>query len=144
ALTSTFPDTRRLTLIRLFQRRMLDQGHVQAAVRWREEDADADVRRTAFQLTLYARPHLVQALRERDKELNRQLVELETFGQERRGPPPRPPPRSARRRPVRRWKGRITTRCCRRSPAGPSIPACVAPAAWPCWVIRVPSACCCN
>jgi ParB family chromosome partitioning protein len=95
ALTSTFPDTRRLTLIRLFQRRLLDQGHVQAAVRWREEDADADVRRTAFLLTLYARPHLVQALRERDKELNRQLVELETFGQERRPETPEAPAAAA-------------------------------------------------
>src|SRR5262249_24761166 len=55
---------------------------VQAALRWRSEDADADVRRTAFLLSLYTRERLAKALRERDAELDRQLVELEHFGKE--------------------------------------------------------------
>src|SRR5262249_23161706 len=50
--------------------------------RWRAEDEDPEVRRTAFLLSLYTRPALLQALRQGDPELQRQLVELETFGQE--------------------------------------------------------------
>src|SRR5207237_333679 len=64
ALASTFPDLRRLTLIRLFQRKMLGHPKVQAVVRWRGEDADAEVRRTAFLLSLYMREKLVETLRE--------------------------------------------------------------------------------
>jgi hypothetical protein len=63
---------------RLFQRGMLPHTHVQAALRWRAEDADADVRRTAFLLSLFTRARLVQTLRARDPELHRQLVEEET------------------------------------------------------------------
>ena len=40
------------------------------------------MRRTAFLVSLFTRDQLVQALRGRDPELQRQLVELETFGQE--------------------------------------------------------------
>ncbi|MBI1914559.1 MAG: HEAT repeat domain-containing protein, partial [Planctomycetes bacterium] len=81
-LGSKHADLRRLALVRLFQRKLLADTKVQAIVRWREEDADADVRRTAFLLTLYTRPKLVGTLRKRDLELDRQLTELETFGKE--------------------------------------------------------------
>ncbi len=80
ALASTFADLRRLTLIRLFQRQMLGHPKVQAIVRWRAEDADAEVRRTAFLLSLYMREKLVQTLRQADPELQRQLAELEALG----------------------------------------------------------------
>jgi ParB family chromosome partitioning protein len=80
ALSSTFADLRRLTLIRLFQRKMLGHPKVQAIVRWRGEDADAEVRRTAFLLSLYMRDKLVETLREADPELQRQLAELESLG----------------------------------------------------------------
>lgn len=80
-LGSVHADVRRLALIRLFQRRLLGQPRVQAALRWRMEDADAEVRRTAFLLTLLAREKLARALRARDTELHRQLFELETFSQ---------------------------------------------------------------
>src|SRR5262245_31683962 len=81
-LGSKHADLRRLALVRLFQRKLLADTKVQAIVRWREEDADADVRRTAFLLTLYTRPKLVDTLPKRDAELDRQLTELETFGKE--------------------------------------------------------------
>jgi len=80
-LQSKHADVRRLALIRLFQRRLLGQPRVRSAIRWRTEDADADVRRTAFLLALLTREKLAQALRARDPELDRQLAELETFGQ---------------------------------------------------------------
>src|SRR5205807_1778201 len=81
-LGSKHADLRRLALVRLFQRKLLADTKVQAIVRWREEDADAVVRQTAFLLTLYTRPKLVDTLRKRDPELHRQLTELETFGKE--------------------------------------------------------------
>lgn len=82
ALNSRHPDLRRWTLIRLFQRGMLNLPPVQAALRWRGEDADRDVRRTAFLLSLHTRERLVKALRERDPELDRQLLEVEYFGKD--------------------------------------------------------------
>ena len=82
ALNSKHADLRKFTLIRLFQRKLLGDAKVQAALHRRAEDSDADVRRTAFLIALFTRNQLVPALRTRDPELNRQLVELETFGQE--------------------------------------------------------------
>ncbi len=82
ALNSKHADLRKFTLIRLFQRKLLQDAKVQAALRRRAEDADADVRRTAFLISLCTRDRLPPALRARDPELHRQLVELETFGQE--------------------------------------------------------------
>jgi ParB family chromosome partitioning protein len=79
-LTSQHADLRRLALVRLFQRKLLHDARVEAALRWRGEDSDAEVRRVAFLLSLYTRDKLVQALRQGDPELDRQLVELETGG----------------------------------------------------------------
>ncbi|MGP0065863.1 MAG: HEAT repeat domain-containing protein [Isosphaeraceae bacterium] len=78
ALASTHADVRRAALIRLYRRRMLDQPAVQSALRRRAEDADPEVRRTAFLLALHTRDRLLQLLRSRDPELQRQLVELES------------------------------------------------------------------
>lgn len=77
ALGSPHADVRRLAMVRLFQRDLLHDPRVQGALRWRGDDADAEVRRVAFLLSLYTRERLVKALRERDPELNRQLTELE-------------------------------------------------------------------
>jgi ParB family chromosome partitioning protein len=79
ALNSKHGDLRRLTLIRLFQRGMLQHAKVQSALRWRTEDKEAEVRRAAFLISLFTREKLVGALRVRDPELHRQLHELETF-----------------------------------------------------------------
>jgi ParB family chromosome partitioning protein len=81
ALRSSRADIRRLSLVRAFQRKLLDQPEVLAALRRHEGDSDADVRRTAFLVAVMSRPALAQALRGRDRDLARQLGELETFGQ---------------------------------------------------------------
>jgi ParB family chromosome partitioning protein len=77
ALTSKYADVRRLALVRLFQRTLLGDAHVQAALHRRAEDSDPEVRRTAFLLSLFASERLIGILRQRDPELARQLAELE-------------------------------------------------------------------
>jgi ParB family chromosome partitioning protein len=78
ALSSQFADLRRLGLMRLYQRKLLQSTAVQSALRRRTEDADAEVRRVAFLLSLHTREKLLQALRKSDPELERQLKELES------------------------------------------------------------------
>ncbi len=78
ALGAPHADLRRLALVRLFQRKLLHDPRVQAALRWRGEDQDPEVRRVAFLLSLYTREKLLQALRPGDPELDRQLTELES------------------------------------------------------------------
>lgn len=75
-------DVRQLGLIRAYQRKLLSNSRVAGAVRRSGEDADADVRRTAFLVALLSRPKLAKAVRERDKELHRQLFELENYSVE--------------------------------------------------------------
>jgi ParB family chromosome partitioning protein len=80
ALRSKRADVRRLALVRFFQRKLLGEAEVQAALRRHEGDADADVRCAAFLVSVMTRPALAEALRARDRDLHRQLHELETFG----------------------------------------------------------------
>ncbi len=82
ALESKQADIRRLALVRLFQRNLLDHSQVPAALRRAGEDADPRVRHTAFLVSCLTRPNLAPALRERDPELDRQFTELEHFDQE--------------------------------------------------------------
>ena len=82
ALDTPHADLRRLALVRLFARKLLHDPRVQSALRRRGDDPDAEVRRVAFLLSLYTREKLLQALRERDAELNRQLTELEASSSE--------------------------------------------------------------
>jgi ParB family chromosome partitioning protein len=95
ALNSTHADLRRLALIRLYQRKLLQDAGVQAALRWRGEDGDPEVRRVAFLLSLHTRDRLLKALRGRDPELDRQVVELESGAlpamEEKPGEPAPPP-----------------------------------------------------
>ena len=77
ALTSKHADVRKSALLRLYRRGLLDEPAVQASLRRQAEDADPDVRRTAFLLALHTRERLLQVLRSRDPDLQRQLVELE-------------------------------------------------------------------
>jgi ParB family chromosome partitioning protein len=76
ALGSPHADLRRLALLRLYQRGLLNDPRAQAALRWRGDDGDPEVRRVAFLLSLHTREKLLRALRERDPELERQLTEL--------------------------------------------------------------------
>jgi ParB family chromosome partitioning protein len=77
ALASSHADVRRAALLRLYRRELLAEPAVQSALRRRLEDADPEVRRTAFLLALYTRGRLLQVLRARDPDLERQLKELE-------------------------------------------------------------------
>jgi len=76
ALGTPHADLRRLALLRLLQRRLLHDPRVQAALRWRGDDPDPEMRRVAFLLSLHTREKLLAALRRRDGELDRQLTEL--------------------------------------------------------------------
>ena len=82
ALRSRRADIRRLALVRGFQRKLLGEPEVLAALRRHEGDADADVRRAAFLVSLMTRPALAEALGKRDRDLGQKLGELATFGQE--------------------------------------------------------------
>jgi ParB family chromosome partitioning protein len=77
ALAAPHADVRKLALVRLYQRKLLTDPRAESALRWRGDDADAEVRRVAFLLSLHTREKLLAALRERDPELKRQLTELE-------------------------------------------------------------------
>lgn len=93
ALGSKHADVRRSALVRLYRRDLLDDPAVQSALRRRSGDPDAEVRRTAFLLSLHTRPRLLGALRARDPDLRRQLAELEGTPAE---PAPAEPPGKAK------------------------------------------------
>ena len=76
ALGSKHADVRRSALLRLLARGLIADPAVQSALRRRAEDADAEVRRVSFLLALHTRPRLLQALRSRDPDLQRQLADL--------------------------------------------------------------------
>ncbi|MCY1055992.1 HEAT repeat domain-containing protein [Nannocystis sp. SCPEA4] len=78
ALRATQADIRRTALIRFYQRDMLALPEVQAALRRFSADTDPGVRQAAFLISLLARPKLAAALRCRDKQLHRQLHDIET------------------------------------------------------------------
>jgi ParB family chromosome partitioning protein len=80
ALTVSHADLRRLALLRLLQRGLLHDPRAQAALRWRGDDPDPEVRRVAFLLSLCTREKLLAAVRERDPEVDRQLTELGAVG----------------------------------------------------------------
>ena len=82
ALRSKREDIRRLSLVRLYQRKqLLAVPQVRTALRRHEDDKDASVRQMAFLVSLMSESSLAEALRARDKDLHRQLWELETYGQ---------------------------------------------------------------
>jgi len=89
-LRSKRADIRRLSLVRLYQRKMLGSAEVQSALRRHGEDGDADVRAAAFLISLLSHPTLATALRAVDADLHRQLFELETWGASDPGDPPKP------------------------------------------------------
>ena len=66
AAKSDKADTRRLALIRGYQRQLLSDSRIEGMVRRSGEDADPDVRRTAFLVALLSRDKLTKAVRERD------------------------------------------------------------------------------
>ncbi|HFE45044.1 MAG TPA: hypothetical protein ENJ18_06045, partial [Nannocystis exedens] len=77
-LRSTKSDIRRLALLRSWQRSLVSDPEVLTALRRFAADPDADVRKTAFQVSLLARPKLAAALRAADSQLHRQLHGIES------------------------------------------------------------------
>jgi ParB family transcriptional regulator, chromosome partitioning protein len=82
ALESRHADLRWRALLRLQQRALLADPRALGAVRRRGDDADASVRQIAFQLAVLSQPELAGTLRHLDRDLHRQLHQLETHGQE--------------------------------------------------------------
>ena len=80
ALSSQHADVRKQAVIRMFQRKLLADAQVRSALRRAGDDPDADVRRTAFHVSLFASDKLVKAVRSRDVQFHRQLWELEQLG----------------------------------------------------------------
>jgi len=93
ALNSPFADLRRLSLVRLLHRGLQDHAEVASALRRRMEDSDANVRGTAFLISLLTRPSLALALRAKDAAVHRRLFELETYSEDgggKKDPPKQP------------------------------------------------------
>ncbi|MEJ2610107.1 MAG: hypothetical protein P8179_08450 [Candidatus Thiodiazotropha sp.] len=79
ALECKSPDSKRKGLIRLFQRNLLDDVSAAAGLRRAVEDGYPEVRQTAFFVSVLSRPALSKVLRERNKDIDRKLTELEKF-----------------------------------------------------------------
>jgi len=79
AISSSQTDIREAALIRLYQCKKLNEPRVLSALRRRLDDDNAAVRQTALLVSLFSRPRLVKAIRERDKNLHRLLFDIETF-----------------------------------------------------------------
>ena len=79
ALQSRYADLQRAALIRLFQRKMLDDINVKRAILLAQDHADAQLRHTAFLVSVLSQKTLAQALKTREPDLARQLQELEDF-----------------------------------------------------------------
>ncbi|MCA9661427.1 MAG: HEAT repeat domain-containing protein, partial [Myxococcales bacterium] len=77
-LRSSQADIRRMALVRFFQRGFLDRPEVLAVLRRHAADADAGVRKVAFNVSLLTKPKLAAALRYRDRQLHRALHEIES------------------------------------------------------------------
>jgi HEAT repeat protein len=102
-LRSSAAPTRSLALTRLYQRQLLGLPEAAPAVRRHLEDDDADVRQSAFLVSLTTRPRLAQALRERDADVQRHLTEMEGSGSE------KAPREGAAAKPARGKRGKSGT-----------------------------------
>ncbi|WP_020560479.1 HEAT repeat domain-containing protein [Thiofilum flexile] len=79
ALQSTQTDVQRAALIRLYQRHLLASFEVQRALLRQQEQENEAVRHTAWLISVLSRPNLALALKTRDRDLARQLTDLEQF-----------------------------------------------------------------
>ncbi len=91
ALKSSRNDLVCSAIIRFYQLDLLGDERVEAAVRRQLESNNEKARRYAFWVNLTRSPKLVDILRSRDAETNRQIFELETAGlaedKRKKGPP---------------------------------------------------------
>ena len=79
ALNVAQPDLQRAALIRLYQRKLLQDMEVQRALLLAQADNDANLRHTAFLVAILSQDNLTQALKALEPDLARQLQELEDF-----------------------------------------------------------------
>lgn len=79
ALSVAQPDLQRAALIRLYQRNLLQDMEVQRALLLAQADNDANLRHTAFLVSILSQANLNQALKTLEPDLARQLQELEDF-----------------------------------------------------------------
>ncbi|GAB5407105.1 MAG: hypothetical protein Aurels2KO_53360 [Aureliella sp.] len=79
AAKSGSADVRRFALFQFFHRRLLGKSRVDSIVRRLGDDSDAEVRQVAFLVMLLSNSKLATAVRQHDKELHRQLHDVETF-----------------------------------------------------------------
>jgi ParB family chromosome partitioning protein len=79
ALKSRYADLQRAAMIRLFQRGLLDVIEVKRAIALLQDHQDALVRHTAFLVSILSQNKLATVLKAREKDLARQLQELEDF-----------------------------------------------------------------
>ena len=79
ALDSNTPDSKRKGLVRLFQRGLLNDEFARSGIREAIEDSDAGVRQMAFWVSVLGEPALASELRTKDKSIDRQLKEIESF-----------------------------------------------------------------
>ncbi|HHL19035.1 MAG TPA: hypothetical protein ENJ33_04805, partial [Thiothrix sp.] len=79
ALKSRYADLKRAAMIRLFQRGLLDMSEVKRAIALLQDHNDALVRHTAFLVSILSQEKLSNILKAREKDLARQLEELEDF-----------------------------------------------------------------
>jgi len=79
ALQSRYADLQRAAMIRLFQRGLLGVTEVKRAIALLQDHTDALVRHTAFLVSILSQGKLSKILKVREKDLARQLQELEDF-----------------------------------------------------------------
>lgn len=79
ALQSSFANTQRAALIRLYQRQLLQHLEVKRSVALLQEHRDALVRQTAFWVAVLSQPSLAQRLQQRDADFTRPLTDLAQF-----------------------------------------------------------------
>ncbi|WP_298609700.1 HEAT repeat domain-containing protein [uncultured Thiothrix sp.] len=79
ALAVAQADLQRAALIRLYQRKLLQDMEVQRALLLAQSDNDANLRHTAFLVGILSQANLTQALKTLEPDLARQLQELEDF-----------------------------------------------------------------
>jgi len=79
ALQSQHNDLQRAALIRLYQRKLLNNMEVQRTVVLLQDHSDALVRQTALWVAILARPVLAQVLKQADELWTRPLADLENF-----------------------------------------------------------------
>ena len=79
ALKTHYPDLQGAALIRLYQRKLLNNIDVKRAILLAQDQEDDQLRHTSFLVAILSQPKLAKALKTREENFARQLQELEDF-----------------------------------------------------------------